>query len=236
MRRLRPLLLAMALFLCGAAAQAQSGGRTKVLLYKDRIAAQWDTVKAVRNVLKVNPLLFLRGEIPLYYERALSSRLSAELAVGITYRNYLNLSFAGDDADDFGAGTHILAKPSFHIGARYYLRGDLEPQGAYLQVEMAYLDYAKNIAQKDSTGQFNGKELLDERIYNDVRAYFGYQWFAATSNWMFDLYCGAGYRHRDRTIVHEQLNIAENRWDYTIEKKRDNVPAFFVGVKVGYGF
>ena len=76
---------------------AQTGGKTtKVLLYKDRLAAQWDTVNCVKNVLKINPLLFLRGEIPLYYERALSHRLSAEIAVGVTFRNYLGGGFTGD--------------------------------------------------------------------------------------------------------------------------------------------
>lgn len=236
MRPRRTILAFAAVLLGCAVVSAQSGRKTGVVLYKDRLSQQWDTVKCVRNVLKINPLLFLRGEVPLYYERALSPRLSAELAVGITYRNYLSLSFAGDDADDFGAGTDILAKPSFHIGARYYLVDDIEPQGTYLQAEFAYLDYAKHIAKKDSTGQFNGEQLLDERIYNDIRLYFGYQRLSATNNWLFDIYCGAGFRARDRAMVHEQLNVAESRWDYDIEESRDNVVAFFLGVKVGYGF
>lgn len=236
MRYLRTVLCAIVLLLCATGAHAQPAKKPVVLLYKDRVAAEWDTVKCVKNVFKINPLLFLRGEIPLYYERALSSRLSAEVAVGVTYRNYLNLSFAGDDADDFSAGTDIIAKPSFHIGGRYYLTPDLEPQGTYVQAEMVFLDYAKNITTKDSTGRFTGVKLLDERIYNDLRAYVGYQRLGASNNWLIDVYCGLGLRSRDRTIVNENLNIAANRWDYTIEEKRDNVIAFFLGIKLGYGF
>lgn len=234
-QRFRPLLLTLlcALLLQGALAQPP---RTKVVLYKDRLAAQWDTVDCVKNVVTINPLLFLRGEIPVYYERALSIRLSAILGAGITYRNYLNLDFAGDDADDFGAGTEIVAKPSFHLGARYYLLDDLEPQGTYFQVEFAYLNYSKNITQKDSTGQFTSNKLLDERIYNDVRLLFGYQHLSGRNNWLFDFYGGIAMRKRDMQIVHEDLNLSERQWMYSIENKRDNVPAFFLGVRIGYGF
>ena len=231
----RPLLLAVLCVLLVQGALAQPP-KTKVVLYKDRLAAQWDTVKCVKNVFTINPLLFLRGEIPLYYERALSVRLSAILGAGVTYRNYLNLDFAGDDADDFGAGTEIIAKPSFHVGGRYYLVDDLEPQGTYVQVEFAYLNYSKNIGVKDSTGQFNGGKMLDERIYNDIRLLFGYQQLSARNNWLFDVYGGFALRARDMNIVHEDLNPSLRTWVYTTEVKRDNVPAFFLGVKIGYGF
>jgi hypothetical protein len=212
--------------------------RTKVVLYKDRIAAQWDTVNCMKNILKINPLLFFRGEIPIYYERALSPNLSAELGLGITYRNYINLTIAGDnaDADDFGAGTTIVPSPSFHIGLRYYLMAELEPQGAYMQIEFAYLRYGKDIGEKDSTGGFNGITNRDERIYNDFRLYGGYQSLSSTSNWLFDFYGGVALRSRYMEIVHENLNIPLGKWTYDIEKKNDVVPAFFLGVKVGLGW
>lgn len=213
-------------------------GSTKVVLYKDRIAAQWDTVSCVKNVLKANPLLFLRGEVPLYFERALSPRLSMEIGAGITYRNYVNLTFAGDhgDADDFGAGTKILPSPAFHIGTRYYLVDDLEPQGQYLQLEFAYLRYAKEISEQDSLGLFNGTTNLDERIFNDVRLYYGYQKLSGTSNWLFDFYGGVALRNRYMEIVSEKLNLAEGVRTYSVETIEDVVPAFFLGVKVGLGW
>ncbi len=222
-----------ALLLC-CAAQAQS--RTGVVLQRDRVAAEWDTVKSVRNVFKVNPLLFLRGEVPLYYERALSARLSAELAVGFTFRNYINLSTAGDDADDFSRGTGILPRPSYHFGLRYYLTADVEPQGAYLQLGFAHLTYAKDIAIKDSTGALTDGRMRDERMYNDVRLYAGFQQLSRSSNWLFDVYAGVGLRSRDMHIVHETVDLVNDRWNYSLEEKADQVVAFFIGVKIGYGF
>jgi hypothetical protein len=233
----RPYSFAFALLCLSLCLQAQPGkGRPGVVLYKDRLAAQWDTVKCVKNVIKINPLLFLRGEIPVYYERALSPRLSVELALGITYRNYLNFPVAGDDADDFSRGTEIVPKPSYHAGFRYYLVDDIEPQGTYLQMEFAHLDYSKDITMKDSTGKFTPNTLRDERIYNDVRLFFGYQRLGATSNLLIDVYGGVAFRSRDRTIVTETVDLTNDDWIYMVEQKRDNVPALFAGVKIGYGF
>ncbi len=231
-----PLLFVLASFLLGGSVVAQSSGKTKVVLYKDRLAAQWDTVNCVKNVFKFNPLLFLRGEIPIYYERALSHRLSAEIAAGVTTRNYLGGDFTGDTPDDFSAGTKIIPKLAAHLGFRWYFADDIEPQGTYIQGEFAYIDHSKDIATKDSTGRITDNMLRDQSIYNDVRLYFGYQRLSSTNNWLFDAYCGVGYRNRSITQVNERLNLVERDWTYSVEESHDNVPAFFLGVKIGYGF
>lgn len=240
-RRMRflpyPLCLALALLAAGQDAAAQAKAKSNgVVLYKERLAAQWDTVKCVKNVLKFNPLLFLRGEVPVYYERALSPRLSAELAVGITVRNYIGSELGGDLPDDFSAGTRIIPKPSAHIGFRWYLTDDLEPQGPYVQGEFAYLDHSKDIFKKDSTGGVTDVSLRDQRVYNDLRLYAGYQRLSGTSNWLWDLYGGIGFRNRSLTRVHEMLDLADRHWSYSVTKEHGNVPVLFLGVKVGYGF
>lgn len=212
--------------------------KPKTVLYKDRINAAFDTVNCVKNVFKINPLLFFRGEIPLYYERALTPRLSLEVGIGVTYRNYLALSIAGDDADDYGRGVEIKANPSFHIGARYYHQLELEPQGWYTQIEFAHLEYSKKILHKDSLGRFpeNPASDVDVRTYNDLRLYMGYQVFSSSSNWMCDLYGGVALRSRHSVKVNETLDLVNDQYTYIIEETDDTVPAFFLGFKVGLGF
>lgn len=223
--------------LLGASSSAWAQpGSTKVLLYKDRIAAAFDTVDCVKNVFKVNPLLFFRGEIPLYYERALTSRLSLEVGVGVTLRNYLAMSFVGDDVDNFGAGIEILPRPSFRIASRWYHTVDLEPQGWYTQVEFAHLSYAKDVRTKGPSGVFTDMVLRDERTYNDVRLLSGYQMLGASNNWLFDLYGGLAYRSRHSLIVHERLDLATDNYAYEVVEKDDPVLALFLGLKVGLGF
>ena len=212
--------------------------RSSVVLYKERLAAQFDTVKSVKNVIKLNPLLFFRGEIPIYYERALTPHLGIEAGLGFTWRNYLNVSLVGDatDADDYGAGTDLIARPSYHLGIRWYFPDDIEPQGTYAQIEFAHLEYLKDISRKDSSGFFTDVKDLDSRIYNDFRVLIGYQRLSVTSNWLFDVYGGLALRDRHLEIVKETLDLSQGVYNYAIETKDDLTAAFFLGVKVGIGF
>ncbi len=235
---MRPLRLS---FLClllvtATVVFAQDKPKTGVVLYRDRLAQQFDTVKVVKNIFKLNPLLFFRGEIPLYYERALTPRVSAELAVGFTARNYIGNTLSGDDVDSFSRGTDILFRPSYHVGLRYYLRDDLEPQGLYTQFEFVHLEYTKDITVKGPTGDFTEEKLRDERVFDDLRLLLGFQQLAASSNWLFDFYGGLGLRSRDMTIVDEQLDLTNNQYSYTVEDQDDTVISVFLGVKIGLGF
>lgn len=232
--------LALALHAHGQAARKSNQAKTRVLLYKEQLAQQFDTVDCIKNVLKINPLLFFRGEIPLYYERALTPKLSLEAGLGVTLRNYLAMSFVGDDADDFGAATEIIPNPSYHIGARFYLADDLEPAGLYLSTEFAHLVYSKRIHEKAPDGSLTDRTNLDERTYNDVRLLLGFQSIGYSNNWLLDFYGGVAFRNRDNIVVKETHIINHepepDRYEYAVERVNSNVPAFFLGVRIGLGF
>ncbi len=201
--------------------------------------AQFDTVDIVKNVIKVNPLLFFRGEVPIYYERALSPNLSIEVGVGVTLRDYLKMSFGGDDADDFGAGTEIIPNLSLHGGIRFYLTDDLEPQGWYIQPTFSHLRYEKAILVRQPDGQYtDDQNYHDIRIFNDIRLLFGHQMLGYGSNWLFDVYGGFGFRDRSMQVVQERidLSVSPPTYTYDIDDRNDQVPAFYLGVKVGLGF
>lgn len=234
-RQILPALLFAASMLGSGYLLAQTP-KPKVLLYKDRMAAEFDTVKVMKNVLKANPLLFFRGEMPLYYERALAPNVSIEIGAGVTLRNYLALSLMGDDADDFGAGTEIVPSLSLRVGIRFYLEHDLEPQGWYIQPEFGQINYAKDILISDPAGGFKDERLRDRRTYNDIRLLGGYQQLSFSSNWVLDIYGGIAFRVRDRLVVKETLDPATRTFSYSQEQLNDWVPAAFLGVKVGYGF
>lgn len=231
----RPWLLACTLVI-GLASLAQDKPRTGVVLYKDRVAAAFDTVKCVKNVIKLNALSFLRGEFPVYYERAITHDVSVELAVGVTFRNYIGTPASGDDVDDYSAGTEVRFGPSVHAGFRYCFLPDVEPQGGYLHLDFAHLEYIKDIRAKDANGDLTDTRYRDQRVYNDIRLLGGYQMLSATSNWLFDLYGGIGLRNRRMETVTELYDTATGLWSYEFETIDDAVPALFLGVKVGVGF
>lgn len=235
---LRHILTALFFSACmlGSGGLLAQANKPKVLLYKDRLAAQFDTVKVMKNVIKANPLLFFRGEIPLYYERALSPNVSVEIGVGVTLRNYLALSLVGDDADDFGAGTEIIPSLSLRAGVRFYFEHDLEPQGWYIQPEFGQINYTKDILISDPAGGFTEERLRDRRTYNDIRLLGGYQLLSFSNNWVLDFYGGVAFRVRDRLVVKETLDPTARTFTYVQEQLNDWVPAAYLGMKVGYGF
>ncbi len=209
--------------------------KPRVVLYKDRLAAQFDTVDVVKHVIKANPLLFFRGEIPIYYEHALSHKLSLEVGLGVTLRDYLTLTFSGDDADDFGAGTEIIPQLSYHIAARFYLGEDLEPQGWYVQPEFVHLDYVKDIRGQAPDGTFTDDTYRDQRTYDDLRLLAGYQMLSWSSNWLFDVYGGVGYRSRNMNKVEERIDLTSGIYTYTLSETSDKVPVIYLGIKIGLG-
>jgi len=215
---------------------AQSKPKTKVVLYKDRLNAAFDTVNCVKNVIKINAFSFLRGEFPVYYERAITHDVSVEIAAGITFRNYIPLTMFGDEVDDFSAGTEIKIGPSFHAGFRYYFLDDIEPQGGYLQLGFSYLQYIKDIRPKDVNGEITDVRYRDTQTFNDIRLVYGYQLLSARSNWLFDFYGGVGMRDKQATNVIENYDVTTNVWSYEIKEIDEVVPAIFLGAKVGVGF
>lgn len=232
---LRVLFSAMLAFLLLAGIAQPPDKETKVVLFKEHAKTQWDTVNVMKNCVKMNPLLFLQGEIPVYFERAVSPRISLEVGMGITARNYISLT-VGDEADDFGAGTEVEHKLAAHVGIRYYLTDDLEPYGWYLSPEFATRTYTKVITTKDDEGNFTDEKLKDERVYNDAKLLLGFQLLSGTSNWMVDFYGGLGGRSRDLQKVREELDLVNDKRTYTTELVDDTVLGVYLGFKVGVGF
>ena len=230
------IMLPVLFMLAIGTVSAQGKGKVMVLMQRDGPTGPVDTVKLVRSALMLNPILFLRGEVPLYYERVLSPRVSLELAVGLTTRNSMDLPGSHERADEYSAGTKVHTRASYHAGLRYYLTKDMEPQGFYFQGEFAYLEHAKDISMKDEQGRSTDVALRDESVFKDGRLYFGYQRLASTNNFLLDTYFGAGLRSSAVSSVHERLDLEENKWSYTQEEIHDQVAAFFFGVKLGYGF
>ncbi|MEO8591582.1 MAG: hypothetical protein ABI432_19530, partial [Flavobacteriales bacterium] len=90
-------------------------------------------------------------------------------------------------------------------------------------------------------GELTDRTNLDERTYNDLRLLAGYQLLSGSSNWLVDIYGGFGLRSRNMIVVTEDHMISSDpdvpdSYTYTVEETTDNVPALFLGVKLGLGF
>lgn len=192
-----------------------------------------DTLIEIRNALKLDPLLVLKGEFVLNYERAISNHFAAEITLGFTRRNW-TLPWLGLDADDLRRNIKIKTGPTFKLGLRYYTKNSRELHGFYVMPQLAYRQFEKNFAELDSSGSLNGVNHLDQRNIKEVSLTLGYQHLSIYSNFVLDVYATLGYEERILQQVSripdtiETLYQTRNYKDYGLNP--------MIGLRLGFGF
>jgi hypothetical protein len=187
-----------------------------------------------KHIIKINPLAFARGDIPLFYETTRNGRLGIEASIGVTIKDYIGDTYTTileeiEEIDEFGTNTNRydkLNKPgySFRVGLRYYAidHGGI-PEGLYFG-----LNY-RNQTYRSKLTSYNGIETNKMLIntYNDAFLSFGWL-ILLDKNVYIDPYIGLGLRNRSRY----DLEPTENEW-YQVEMNNDIVPLVLVGLKLG---
>lgn len=255
MKKIKTLLLFM--LLIGHVA-AQDTIKTSVIVFDhddvDKIISS-DGTKSLRkkNALKINPLLILNGEIPIYYERAISDRFSVEFAIGLTFvdfmGNNMNAFFSdGDSEGRVSAGEDVTEKIhnnlSFKSGLRYYL-DDVILEDYYFAVEFAHRAFSRElIIDEDQYGPtgynlgYSVKKEFDEiQIHNEMKLIFGNQTHSYSGNFFMDYYIGVGLDMFIKEEAREDYS-ASNGFvrSYVLKKEEGIKPRFYFGFKMGFLF
>jgi hypothetical protein len=191
-----------------------------------------DSLYAVRNTFKIDPLQVINGDIPLLFEKYITKHISVELGLGVTRRNFLSPVFEYD-LDNLSRSVKIRTQPSFKIGFRYYFDNNEELDGFYVSPEYNYRVNRKDFLVLDSIGNTTGSEFIDKRTYTDLKLVIGRQVLSYSSNFLVDYYLGFGFRSKKLNEVHQLIGNSE---DYFYEVKNENKIAFFIGIKLGFGF
>ncbi len=192
-----------------------------------------DSLVEVYNAFKLDPLQVLRGEISAFYERRISNRLSFEVGLGVTRRNW-TLPWFNLDADDLRRNITVLTGPSGRFGIRFYFTESPELNGLYIMPQIAYRRYGKRFGDLDSTGTLTGDTHLDRREIREFNITVGYQQLSVSSNFFFDIYVGLGYVQRNNREV-RRLSVPIQAL-YTSESKKDYGFIPVIGLKLGWGF
>ncbi len=196
-------------------------------------AYQPDSLFAVRNALKIDPLQFIFGDYSLDYERILKGPYSLELGLGFTRRNYA-AGWFDYSLDNLGKNVKIKTGYAISLSARRYFKNTDELYGAYLAANFAVRTYTTDYNVIDSTGVLTDFSFRDSRIITSYAIIFGYQALPARSNVFADFYLGIALRNKDFSIVKsEEINNAPS---YFIDDKNAYVFGLEVGVKLGFGF
>lgn len=199
-----------------------------------------------KNALKVNPLLYVRGEIPIYYERALNNYFSVEAAIGITFKDYTSGLF--DDGNSFGESKEekINSNVSFKLGLRYY-SGGVVMDGFYFALEFAKRDYSKDLTFTITDNIYNattGTSTTITSAYNfkesdnhqEFKLIVGSQEHYYWDNVFVDYYIGAGIDKYTEVKVNSESNATTNKYDYSLKTSSKTAPRFYLGLKFGFMF
>jgi hypothetical protein len=191
-----------------------------------------------KNIIKINPLELLNASFPIYYERVLSPKFSAEIGIGVTA---ITSSFAGlQSALDTEVGTSFegLYKGKtgtvLKLGLRYYAgRGDEAAEGAYFALECQMRKYNFDAYRLSANGgiSYSAPYQASSVTSTDLfRILFGYQ-YEGSSNFTWDPYLGIGWR---QTTFNGQYQDTNNQ--VTLGSVSTYKPVFIIGVKMGIAF
>jgi len=177
--------------------------------------------------IKMNPLIFFRGDIPLYLEKSFSSKFAIEAGVGLTHTDYL--AVASDEIEGFDyKDSDINAELGFsgRVGLRYYASNyGFEPEGVYFAIEYRYQRYNSVL---NSLMTIENLDQKLKRTNSDFKLTLGYVNYF-DENVYIEPYVGFGIRARsiDRFSGDEVLNTV------SITSESDIVPFLSLGFKIG---
>lgn len=192
-----------------------------------------DTLYAVRNAIKFDPVQVVFGDFKLYYERILSNRWSAEGGIGFTRRNYA-AGWFDYDLDNLGAHIDIETGGSYSLALRYYLRKDPELNGPYLSLSYGYREYRKKYRTLDDAGNLTGEALTDRRTFSTLALLIGVQPLSYSGNVFVDVQTGPALRFVDFQQVRAPDDLHPQKHHYH-HIDRMNF-GWEVGVRIGFGF
>lgn len=192
-----------------------------------------DSLYAVRNAVKVDPIQIVFGVYGLNYERIIKNGYSLEAGLGITRRNYA-AGWFDYSLDNLGKNVDIETGYAFSLAVRKYFQSEEELKGPYLSAGISIKNYKTDYLVIDSVGDLTDYSFPDVRTTTSFSVIFGYQALSQRSNIFADFYIGAALRYKDFDIV--KSNYINEPSAYYVSKEYSYAFGVEVGVKIGFGF
>jgi hypothetical protein len=191
-----------------------------------------------KNIIKINPLEILNASFPIFYERVLSPKFSAEIGIGLTT---ITPSFAEFQSALLGGNGYAFeglqkgkTGPLLKIGFRYYAgRGDDAPEGAYFALEYQMKKYNFDAYKLNPGGDrsYSAPYQASSITNTDLlRILFGYQ-YEGNSNFTWDPYIGLGWRQTTFNGYYQDDASKVVLGSISVYK-----PVFIIGFKMGVAF
>ena len=209
------------------------GGFAQNIFPEGEDAFEPDSIYAVRNAIKVDPIQVVFGVYGFNYERIIKNGYSVEVGLGITRRNYASGWF-DYSLDNLGKNVDIETGYAISIAVRKYFQSKEELEGPYLSAGISIKNYKTDYLVIDSLGDLTDYSFPDVRTTTSFSVIFGYQALAQRSNVFADFYIGAALRYKDFDIVTSYY--IHDPSAYYVSKEYSYAFGVEVGVKIGFGF
>jgi hypothetical protein len=188
-----------------------------------------------KTSIKLNPLLILSGDMPVYLEHKIAEKITFEVSAGMTYDNFLTVFDPEHYPEDITSRNEMGY--SFAGGLRYY------PSDAYTTMEGYYFapEFRRRV-YKSTVTQVQGIKINpvhQQRTVTDMKLIFGFVHYFEDHIFL-DSYIGIGMRNKDyENLVRSGANLYNGQtfeqtydtWDDSIAK-----PILALGCKVGFTF
>ena len=195
-----------------------------------------------RQLVKVDPLWVLEGNVPIFYERKINTKLSAEFSVGVTFKDYSYDLFRLIESQGDTVTRTYQPGYSFSGSLKFYPSNYTEAlEGFYIAPEIRYRYYSSE-AQKFNlsntyvgTPSSNPNNFLQESMaFTDFKLVFGYVTYIDDVV-PVEFYAGAGVRLSNLNRAYNVSDMAGNTSTQIVPEVNSR-PLLSMGLKIGMGF
>ncbi|NOQ70797.1 MAG: hypothetical protein GQ574_02280 [Crocinitomix sp.] len=184
----------------------------------------------VVNLVKFGMLEPFSGTFSVYFERVLTDKLSAEVGLGLTIDDYLNVAINDlDNLFDSGPREPKIGQ-AFALGLRYY--PGLIPEDFYVAPEFRFKRYVNTFTYDDAGLSVVKNEARSLAI---GRITFGYQ-YLVMDNIFWDFYGGFGIAQENGNSYEQVYNEITEVFEYQNFEQSGLTPRLHIGIKLGIGF
>lgn len=187
-----------------------------------------------RHNIKWNYSLVTRGVFLINYETPLTNKITAEVGVGLAYRDYLFemtklLSVFDDDGTFFegygAANTNVCGE----VGIRFYPGKFDNFEGVYLSPMISYRKYS--FSTEGQSSYYPKGDFTPGYNFLDIQFKFGYQYESLWSyDFLSDFYMGFGMRNA--TVNYYEYVSSSTGQDYIpVMKELKWYPQVLFGIK-----
>ncbi len=192
-----------------------------------------------QNCIKWNYSLLARGVFLLNYEHPISKKVSAEVGLGVTYRDLIFETYSGLPFNDFGSNNKNFGF-AVEGGVRLYPKDFDNFEGFFISPIVSYRTYSTPQPTANSSSSSTTTAVPNSNFkpgYNlmDLQFKIGY---AYESFWDWDIigevYAGFAMRYAD--VKYYDLDNNTSVSQYTPKEESIKLPQFLFGLKVGLPF